>query len=141
VLVMSAGRIQQAAHPTEIYRRPANKFVADFIGSTNLLDAVRDGTGVRVAGAVIPGLALPAGTDRATVSVRPEDLHVVPAGQGGIPATVTFVRDLGASIETFLRVGDSEVVALAMPNQRGGFSPGSPAGLIIPAEACVVLSS
>jgi putative spermidine/putrescine transport system ATP-binding protein len=139
---MSAGRIQQAAHPTEIYRRPANRFVADFIGSTNLLDAVRDGESVRVAGAVIPGLALPAGSDRATVSVRPEDMHVVPAGQdGGIPATVTFVRDLGASIETFLRVGDTEIVALAMPNQRGDFAPGSAAGLVIPAEACVVLSS
>ncbi len=141
VLVMSAGRIQQAAHPTEIYRRPANRFVADFIGSTNLLDAVREGDGVRVAGALVRGLAGPAGSDRATVSVRPEDLHVVPAGQGGIPATVTFVRDLGASIETFLRVGETEVVALAMPNQRGDFSSGSAAGLIIPAEACVVLTS
>ena len=66
VVVMGNGRIQQAASPVEIYRRPANSFVADFIGSTNLLP-VRP---TARAGAVVPGGTIPgAGACR-------------PAGQG-----------------------------------------------------------
>src|SRR5690606_31165775 len=72
VVVMGEGRIRQAAAPIEIYRRPADAFVADFIGSTNLLDVARDGQGrAVVAGVVLPGVALPEGVGQARLSVRP----------------------------------------------------------------------
>ena len=45
VVVMGNGKIRQAAAPIEIYRKPADAFVADFIGSTNLLDVTADGAG------------------------------------------------------------------------------------------------
>src|SRR3954471_5363055 len=80
VVVMGNGRIQQAASPVEIYRKPVNSFVADFIGSTNLLP-VRSGAagqGVSAPGGTIPGVALGTGRDQATLSVRPEDVHLVP---------------------------------------------------------------
>ena len=54
IAVMNVGRIEQLASPAELYERPATRFVADFIGSTNLLDGtVADGgiglaTGTRV---------------------------------------------------------------------------------------------
>src|SRR5688572_20879359 len=50
VVVMGNGRIRQAGTPLEVYRRPADAFVADFIGSTNLLDAQADDGGARVPG-------------------------------------------------------------------------------------------
>src|SRR6185436_7559160 len=66
VVVMGQGRIRQAASPIEIYRKPADAFVADFIGSTNLLDVSTDSGGRAVIlGAAIPGLAVPQGTTKA----------------------------------------------------------------------------
>ena len=52
VVVMGNGRIQQAASPVEIYRKPVNSFVANFIGSTNLLPVRQagDGQGVSAPG-------------------------------------------------------------------------------------------
>src|SRR5512138_156652 len=83
VVVMGEGRIRQAAAPIEIYRRPADTFVADFIGSTNLLDVARDGQGrAVVAGVVLPGVALPESAGRARLSVRPEDVQLTAPGDG-----------------------------------------------------------
>jgi putative spermidine/putrescine transport system ATP-binding protein len=141
VLVMNAGRIRQAAHPSVIYRQPADEFVADFIGSTNLLEAVRDGEGARVAGAAIEGLRLPGGRDRAMISVRPEEVHLVLPGAGGIPGRVTFVRDLGASIETFVRVGEVDIIALATPRECLPVEAGAEVGVVIPAASAVVLGA
>jgi iron(III) transport system ATP-binding protein len=83
VAVMHEGRINQIGSPREIYERPANRFVADFIGSTNLLPGrVVGGSGgvrgVQTAGGtvacVVPDDA-PAGSD-VVVSIRPEDVIV-----------------------------------------------------------------
>src|SRR5258707_11190392 len=51
IVVMADGVVQQIGRPTEIYRNPANRFVAGFIGQSNLLDAeIADGRHVRVSG-------------------------------------------------------------------------------------------
>ena len=76
VVVMGNGKIRQAASPIEIYRKPADAFVADFIGSTNLLgDRGRRCRAGRHAWPFGPGLKLPNGMRKATVSIRPEDVH------------------------------------------------------------------
>jgi putative spermidine/putrescine transport system ATP-binding protein len=67
--VMNAGRLDQIAPPTELYARPATRFVAEFVGTSNL-----------ISGAVAEGLL---GTPQA-VSVRPEKITVQP--RGGSPA-------------------------------------------------------
>ena len=85
VVVMGEGKIRQAAAPIEIYRKPADAFVADFIGSTNLLDVTADSAGrAAILGHAIPGLALPAGVAKASVSIRPEDVHLAAPGGGAI---------------------------------------------------------
>jgi putative spermidine/putrescine transport system ATP-binding protein len=142
VVVMGQGRIRQAAPPIEIYRRPADAFVADFIGSTNLLDVGADSDGRAVVlGAAIPGLALPQGVSKASVSIRPEDVHLGQPGTGNIDGTVTFVRDLGATIETWVEAGGSTIVAVTTPRERIDVAAGDKVGVILPAESCVVVKS
>ncbi|MBW3659179.1 MAG: TOBE domain-containing protein, partial [Actinobacteria bacterium] len=76
---MDAGRVLQIGAPTEIYDRPRTRFVADFIGDTNLLDltVAPDGSGRLADGTVVrlPDDA-PQGGDR-TAAIRPEKLGIV----------------------------------------------------------------
>jgi ABC-type Fe3+/spermidine/putrescine transport system ATPase subunit len=78
IAVMSEGRIQQAGSPSEIYYRPSNRFVADFIGESNFLEVETAGGDVHLE----DGRAVPcavngwSGGSRATLMVRPESVHV-----------------------------------------------------------------
>ncbi|MBB3936935.1 ABC transporter ATP-binding protein [Aureimonas phyllosphaerae] len=110
VVVMQNGRVLQMDRPIEVYRRPATPFVADFLGQTNLLEARREAGGARLAsGALLPGLALPG--EAALLSVRPEDVVLLPEGDGPIAARVEFVRDMGSAVEIYLRSGDARIIA------------------------------
>lgn len=140
VVVMQAGEIRQAASPIEIYRRPADSFVADFIGQTNLIEAETTAGTASVLGVAVPGLSLPA-AGKALLSVRPEDVHLTAPSGSAIPATVTFVRDLGGTIETFLDAGGRQVVAVSTPRERPEVSVGQAVGIALKAEDCVVLKS
>jgi iron(III) transport system ATP-binding protein len=82
VVVMNQGRIEQIGTPTDLYRRPASRFVADFIGEANLLPAAVDHGMVSVAGYRFayaqPGVAEGA----ATLMARPEAIHVETGADG-----------------------------------------------------------
>ena len=141
VVVMNGGEIRQAAAPVEIYRRPADTFVADFIGMTNLLDFTADGNGISVLGTPVAGLSAPDGASKGIVSIRPEDVHLTAPGNGAITGTVTFVRDLGGTVETFVEAGGKQIVAVSMPNARPDVSVGQSVGVKLTPESCVVLKS
>jgi multiple sugar transport system ATP-binding protein len=99
VAVMNEGVLQQVDTPLRLYDRPANLFVAGFIGSPqmNLLEAEAAGGQARIGSYVVPvEAARPGLTNRITVGVRPEDWRVVPADDGGLPVDVTVVEELGA---------------------------------------------
>ena len=141
VVVMKGGEIRQAASPIEIYRRPADTFVADFIGSTNLLEAEADSTGrVTVLGQPVSGVSLGAGTGKATLSIRPEDVHLTAPGDGALSGTVTFVRDLGGTIETFVDIAGRQIVAVSTPRARPDVTVGQPVGVVLLPDVCVVLA-
>ena len=142
VVVMNSGEIRQAAPPVEIYRRPADTFVADFIGMTNLIDFAAAGAGrADVLGTTVGGLAIPAGLAKGVLSVRPEDVHLTAPGHGAITGRVTFVRDLGGTIETFVEAAGKQVVAVSMPHARPDVSVGQAVGIRLSPDACVVLKS
>ena len=107
IVVLRDGRIEQVGTPLELYNRPANRFVAGFIGSPrmNLLPARVDGQGaVMVEGSdqpiALPGIpAMPSGA-KATLGARPEHIDLVDEAGADLVVTLDLVEQLGG--ETYL---------------------------------------
>ncbi len=80
IVVMSKGRVEQIASPREIYRAPATRFVASFIGRTNFLIGRRNGAEFDFGAFKIPSDRLPSvsGKDQLVVSLRPHSIGIVP---------------------------------------------------------------
>ena len=142
VVVMSGGVIQQIAPPVEIYRSPANAFVADFIGVANLIegDAKAGGRVVVPGGQVlIDGVA--AG-GKVNFSVRPEDLTLQSAaGDSTVAGTVAFIRHLGSSLEVNVAVPGlaKDLIVVMSPREHLPFDLGDTVHVHVPGSACVVL--
>ncbi len=142
VVVMGEGRVRQAAKPIEVYRRPADAFVAGFIGSTNLLPLTRAADGSALLwGHRVDGLAMPAGMAGGVLSVRPENVRLQAPGSGTLDARITFVRDLGATVETFLSANDTTFVSVGSPRERGPFAVGHMVGVALSAPQCLVFEA
>ena len=146
VVVMNAGRVQQVGTPLEIYRRPANAFVAEFIGTSNLLKGILgEGGGVRVNGHTLTTGERPRSLRpgaEVTVSVRPEDVHLLPGAQEGenrIRGTVAFVRDVGQSVELYIDCGDLRITSHVQPRDKPDVGQGDPVTVELPPGSCVVL--
>jgi ABC-type Fe3+/spermidine/putrescine transport system ATPase subunit len=122
VAVMNAGKVVQWGPPWDIYYHPRTPFMADFVGTVNLVKAVvvsaeADAAHVRVADAeiVVPGTwgALESGRE-VVLSIRPESLHVAAAGDGYDRAGATFSGEvvrhtfLGRLMRYAVRSGDQE---------------------------------
>ena len=109
VAVMRDGFLQQVAPPMEIYRRPANRFVAGFVGSPamNFLP-----------GSILKSEA-PGGGKGLTLGIRPHDLTIVPRGTGDVDAWVDVVEPRGSELLVYLRwgtdAGDAELRVVAPP--------------------------
>jgi iron(III) transport system ATP-binding protein len=130
ILVMDQGRIQQIATPEDVYRRPANRFVASFLGRCNLLPGVvrarrADGTlEVALAGErrslIAAATDVPIGTG-VTVAIRPESVRLVEAtdngptgvveGPNALDVMVTEVSFLGDHYEYTVAAGSIELIA------------------------------
>ena len=100
IAVMREGRLEQLADPLAIYDAPASTYVADFIGSANMIAATAAGGQAELAA----GIALPTTVEgKATIVVRPENILVAAEasddGSGGWTGTIGFVRPLGATVE------------------------------------------
>jgi putative spermidine/putrescine transport system ATP-binding protein len=149
VVVMGPdNRVHQVGSPLEIYRHPSDTFVADFIGSSNLLRGsctgsleVEIGDRHLVVENIPPGVT--AGTP-VTVSVRPEDIHVVPGAEKGdnrLHGTVSFIRDVGSSVEIYIDCIGLRIISQSTPKGRPDVKQGEEATAILPATSCIVLRS
>jgi spermidine/putrescine transport system ATP-binding protein len=151
IAVMSAGKILQVGAPRDIYDRPAERFVADFIGESNFLKGEIAGTAggratVRLSsGAEIPA-SLPEGfspTGAVTIVVRPEHAQLAAAnGDASLSGTVENVVYLGTDTHFHLRLDDGAPFIVRRQNSRGGgegMTQGSRAGVLIGADAAQVL--
>ncbi|WP_327085400.1 ABC transporter ATP-binding protein [Nonomuraea sp. NBC_01738] len=115
VAVMNQGELQQLAAPMEMYARPANRFVAEFVGSPAMaiVDAGPSPAGLAASLLRFAGERA-AGCSPSAVGLRPEALRLgpPPAGAWSEPATVEAVLPAGSSWTVRLRVLDTEVFAV-----------------------------
>jgi iron(III) transport system ATP-binding protein len=144
VVVMNAGRVEQFGSPDQVYRRPATRFVADFIGRANFVDTrvlgMSDGHaevdlfGQRVRVPAAPGVS---GAGPATVVVRPESIRV---GVGELKAVVRHSTFLGPMAEYELEAG-GQMLAAVDPDWmgRGLHDPGEEVAWSLRAEQAYVL--
>ncbi|MFL5677804.1 MAG: ABC transporter ATP-binding protein [Chloroflexota bacterium] len=143
IAVMHAGKVEQLGTPEELYERPATRFVADFIGSTNLLRGrvevdgwVRLDSGDR---AVVAHDGLGPGTE-IEISVRPEAIAIVPSSaEGAIPATVQQVAYLGSTISYRLRTTGGLDLTVQSPKTGIRLPVGSDVAVTWPASEALVL--
>jgi multiple sugar transport system ATP-binding protein len=127
IVVMHDGRIEQTGSPLDLYDRPANRFVAGFIGSPsmNFIDGTqKDGALVAANGARLPVASAQAANDgRALVyGIRPEHLDLVEGVGEGFEAEVVVIEPTGSETQLFARLGEQEIVAVF--RERHDFAPG-----------------
>jgi len=123
VAVMNGGRIEQVGRPQEIYRAPATRFVAEFVGDNNVLEGAvrgRDGDRTRldVGGETVTVSSVPPGADRVVVCVRPGALSQ-DASSNRLPVTVETSEFLGETVRVHGRWNDTEIV-LQLPEVPAG---------------------
>lgn len=114
IVIMKDGSIQQVGTPAEVFHKPANVFVAQFIGapSMNMLEAVYSGGQITAAERrIATALSLPDGA-ALTLGIRPDDLRVSdePALFEG---TVSVLEPLGAETLAHIDIGGRDVIARA----------------------------
>jgi iron(III) transport system ATP-binding protein len=135
IVVMEAGRVQQEGSPLDVYARPANRFVADFIGRVNFLEGrvASVGSGgltmdVRGRRLVVPGSSAPlAAGDPATLVVRPETIRLSPAvGASAFSGMIRRATYLGATVEYELEWEGATILAVInSPLEHGVLAEGA----------------
>ncbi|WP_406736811.1 ABC transporter ATP-binding protein [Thioclava sp. GXIMD4215] len=138
LVVMKDGVIRQSGNPSNVYRRPADPFVADFLGSANILDGQVLGDGVlRLMG---HDLAVPAPFLRGSkvrVALRSEDITLRPETGGVLTGTVEFARDLGPQTEWIIASG-GDTLRVRTGREIGAVPIGQKIGLDFSADALSV---
>ena len=121
--VMSNGRLEQIAPPEELYSRPRTRFVAEFVGLTNRLEARLFGSTASVLETTVPLLDGSVRSGRGMALVRPEALQVEPAPDGN--GTVTARSFLGSLSRVTCTLDDGvEVVVQSAGTEVGDLQPG-----------------
>ncbi|MDR7520189.1 MAG: ABC transporter ATP-binding protein [Armatimonadota bacterium] len=148
IAVIRSGRLVQYGAPQEIYERPVDPFVADFVGQANFLDGTVvaceagevtvavDGTPLRIQGAVPLGVG-----QRVRLAVRPAVLelsHLPPPDGNALPGTIRFTSYLGQTSRHFIMLGDSSVIV----DRPAGppLPPGAAVYVVIPRHQCWIFT-
>ncbi len=137
LVVMSGGLVQQTGSPRELYQRPANRFVAGFVGRSNFLAGRSEGAGFvtkagwRLQGDHDLGAA-------GTLMLRPEAIQVGTAGSNAAQGTVEAVTYLGAATELSVRLDGGDVV-FVHENIDAGRNRGDRIAITVPPAALVGL--
>ena len=159
LVVMRAGRIEQIGHPEDVYERPATRFVAGFIGTSNIFEArVRDRVGEymllegaeddRILVPVRDGAPFSLG-DKVAVTVRPEKLIMVDEGEPigehlcSVGGTIVEVVYQGVSTQHIVRTNAGDTIVAFRQNTervRDAGVPGTPTRLVWDPQHNVVLA-
>lgn len=139
IVVMNHGVIEQIGTPDEIYRAPATAFVADFVGTMNLIPGTVVAGGVAVGAYRLPVAALNGAAEGTPVrlGIRPEEIRIFPGeGPGVVEARVSQRRFHGAFDRVrFTFEGAGEILADIPAGSVEGLVPGTSARIALPAAA------
>ena len=145
MVVMSEGSVRQVGTQRALYEQPADRFVAGFVGRSNLLSGkiVAPGSFRTEGGLTIACTGGAPGS--AVIALRPERVVLgtdVANFDNRLPGTVEFVSFLGASIDVHVRVSPAESIVVSQPNRFDGLVPkeGDRAEVCWQSAAAVVLS-
>lgn len=150
IVVMEKGRIAQVGKPLDIYREPVSEFVAGFIGLGNIVPVTYEGQGaVSLPGGqhiiVTQPARVPQSTTDIRLLIRPEDVCVKPAsssaGPNHLSGTVTFIRDVGASLEATIDCAGITLTAATTPRETPGLMLGMPVLAELPPTACKLIAA
>ncbi len=143
IAVMHAGRVEQVGTPEELYERPATRFVADFIGSTNLLRGVVEADGsIRLSSGELTRAvhdALGPGSE-VEISIRPESIDLVaPGSPGAIGGQVEQAAYLGTNLSYQVRTAGGLILSVLVPKAGPRLPVGSDVAVSwSPSEALVL---
>jgi ABC-type sugar transport system ATPase subunit len=144
IAIMSDGVLQQVGPPQAVYERPANLFVAGFIGNppmNMIAGKVLDDGGVRVFAFESSRVPFPpehaaaverAGSKAVVIGVRPE--HVRLSSEGALPATVSVIESLGHERHVICRLEDGQMVIVRQPSDTAGPAAGESVHLVVDPE-------
>ena len=131
IVIINRGVIQQVGTPVEIYRSPANQFVADFVGKVDFLQGEVRGGRIELAGlGQSMGYQGPC-AGKVVVAVRPENLSLVPPGGGQLTGTVVNKYFLGDVSDFRVDVGGAVIRLIEDPDRYEAMDPGERVSLSI----------
>jgi iron(III) transport system ATP-binding protein len=152
VAVLQSGRVVQIGTAEELFEHPRTRFVAEFVGKTNLVDGLAEAPGTVARG----GLRLSvASTDLkpgapVVVSIRPHHIELRPsavagpssaAGENLLTGTVVRASYLGDAVDYQVRLDESDLVLRAAGPTPARVHPGERVRVHVPASACIPLSA
>ena len=131
IVVLDGGYVQQVGAPLELYNRPANRFVAGFLGSPrmNLIDGVASGGQFAASGLSLSLPGLPDGP--VTLGVRPEQITL----GGALSLPVTLAEQLGDETIAYVATSGGQTLVVKLPGQQA-LSPGDHLALRVAAADC-----
>jgi sn-glycerol 3-phosphate transport system ATP-binding protein len=137
---MNSGRIEQAGTPAEVYRRPSTRYVAGFIGSPAMnffparaIAADRIAFGANAALDLSRNTGLLPESNSITLGVRPEEIQIVPGGEGTFPFDIEMVEELGSGRLLYGHLAETDCI-VASPSATAS-SAGQKIFVRIPAES------
>lgn len=147
VAIMNQGKLVQLGTPRELYRQPADRFVAEFVGQSNIVpvevvEANSLGATVRVFGQTVRSRRPPRnGTNQVAIVLRPEAVGIGSAEEPGVPARVINLAYIGPVARYTVAVdgGPELVVDLHNPGPDQFFSEGTAVTLQLPEEVPALL--
>lgn len=125
IIVLKDGVIQQVDTPLNVYRKPANRFVAGFIGSPamNFLPAKLSAEGLRLDALTLPvpdRIRTAARSDRLVLGLRPEQVMLRPpqSAEAAFEIAIEVIEPLGNEVLVYGRIGEQRIVVRAEPSLR-----------------------
>ncbi|MFD1329893.1 ABC transporter ATP-binding protein [Mycoplana ramosa] len=143
IAVMANGRIEQVGTPWEIYHRPKTRFVAEFVGVSNVIEGVAVRSGIEADGEVWPA-NLPSTTplnSRATAIYRPEHLTIAAPDQSGFAGRIVTTTFCGAHLRLQVKLESGRTIVADRPSAESDLAlrPGMPVRVQPSAVHCCIL--